>query len=118
PILVGTGGSRMLRITARHADEWNTWGNLDMARERRTAFEAACDAVGRDPSSMRTSVQAMLFLTDSDEAIAKARSGPFAERTVAGPVNEVVDSVGRYAEMGFDEFILPDWNLGATPEQR
>jgi alkanesulfonate monooxygenase SsuD/methylene tetrahydromethanopterin reductase-like flavin-dependent oxidoreductase (luciferase family) len=27
PILVGTGSQRMLGITARHADEWNTWGH-------------------------------------------------------------------------------------------
>jgi alkanesulfonate monooxygenase SsuD/methylene tetrahydromethanopterin reductase-like flavin-dependent oxidoreductase (luciferase family) len=27
PILVGTGGPRMLRLTARFAQEWNTWGD-------------------------------------------------------------------------------------------
>ncbi len=31
PILVGTGSPRMLRITATHADEWNTWGAPEMA---------------------------------------------------------------------------------------
>ena len=34
PILVGTGGPRMCRITARHAQEWNTWGAPEMAAER------------------------------------------------------------------------------------
>jgi alkanesulfonate monooxygenase SsuD/methylene tetrahydromethanopterin reductase-like flavin-dependent oxidoreductase (luciferase family) len=118
PILVGTGGPRMLRIAARHADEWNTWGNLDMARHRRRAFEDACVAVGRDPSSMHASVQALVLITDSEESIAKARSGPFAERTLAGSTGEIVDAIGRYAEMGFDEFIVPDFNLGSTPERR
>jgi hypothetical protein len=23
-----------------------------------------------------------------------------------------VDQLGRYADLGFDEFVLPDWNLG------
>ncbi|MEK9938073.1 MAG: LLM class flavin-dependent oxidoreductase, partial [Ilumatobacter sp.] len=41
PILVGTGGDRMLRITGRHADEWNTWGRPDGAAERMTAMRAA-----------------------------------------------------------------------------
>ena len=31
PILVGTAGRRMLRITARYADEWNAWGDVDAA---------------------------------------------------------------------------------------
>jgi alkanesulfonate monooxygenase SsuD/methylene tetrahydromethanopterin reductase-like flavin-dependent oxidoreductase (luciferase family) len=118
PILVGTGGPRMLRITARHADEWNTWGNLDMARQRRDAFDEACEAVGRDPDSVRTSVQALVLVTDSEDSIAKARSGPYAERTLAGSASEIVDAVGRYVEMGFDEFIVPDFNLGSTPERR
>ncbi len=36
PILVGTSGSRMMRITARHADEWNTWGDVDAAATKTT----------------------------------------------------------------------------------
>ena len=35
PILVGTASPRMLRITATHADEWNTWGAPELARRRR-----------------------------------------------------------------------------------
>ena len=31
PILVGTASPRMLRITATHADEWNTWGAPELA---------------------------------------------------------------------------------------
>ena len=34
PILVGTGSPRMLRITATHADEWNTWGAPGDGRRR------------------------------------------------------------------------------------
>ena len=41
PILVGTGSPRMLGITARHADEWNTWGAPDLAAGRRADFERA-----------------------------------------------------------------------------
>ena len=59
PILVGTGSPRMLRITARHADEWNTWGGPEMAGGARAKFDAACESVERDPSSMWTSVQAL-----------------------------------------------------------
>jgi hypothetical protein len=67
---------------------------------------------------MHTSVQALLLITDSEQSIAKARSGPLAERTQAGSAGELVDAIGRYSEMGFDEFIVPDFNLGSTPERR
>lgn len=109
PILVGTRGPRMLRITASHADEWNTWGDPALAGERRAVFEQACEDVGRDPAGMWTSVQAMLY----PEGV----SGPIG-RSVAGSDDQLVDALGTYAELGFDEFILPEWNLGDTPEER
>ena len=49
PILVGTGSPRMLRITARHAQEWNTWGAPDLAADRHADFVTACEAVGDRP---------------------------------------------------------------------
>ena len=47
----------MLRITARHAEEWNTWGHPDSAGERLRAMHAACERVGRDPATLHTPVQ-------------------------------------------------------------
>jgi alkanesulfonate monooxygenase SsuD/methylene tetrahydromethanopterin reductase-like flavin-dependent oxidoreductase (luciferase family) len=118
PILVGTGSPRMLRITARHADEWNTWGTVEGAAERRRAFVEACESVGRDPASMWTSVQALVMLSDDQDAIDAARATPFGSRMVAGTAAELTDVLGRYRELGVDEFIVPDFNLGATPAAR
>jgi alkanesulfonate monooxygenase SsuD/methylene tetrahydromethanopterin reductase-like flavin-dependent oxidoreductase (luciferase family) len=120
PIVVGTSGPRMLRITARHANEWNAWGAPDLARSKREMLIAACDSVGRDPATMHTSVQALLVFADTqadiDAAVAAAgRSGP---NVVAGSVDALVETVGRYAGIGFDEFILPVVRFGATPEAR
>ena len=36
--------SRMLRATARFAQEWNTWGAPEMAGRSRETFVAACEA--------------------------------------------------------------------------
>ena len=115
PILVGAAGPRMLRATARWADEWNTWGDLDQAAQRHGLLVAACEAVGRDMATLRRSVQAMIFLTDD-----RARDEEHAPsgRSLVGSPGEVVDAFGRYAELGFDEFIVPDFNLGATPTAR
>jgi len=118
PILVGTAGPRMLRLVARYADEWNTWGNVATATSRRAGFSEACVAQGRDERSMHTSVQALIVITESADVIARAGAGAFADRTLAGSVAQIVDAIGRYAELGFDEFIVPNFNFGSDRQQR
>jgi alkanesulfonate monooxygenase SsuD/methylene tetrahydromethanopterin reductase-like flavin-dependent oxidoreductase (luciferase family) len=118
PIIVGTGGPRMCRITARHAQEWNTWGAPDMAAGARETFDKACAAVDVDPASLHTSVQAMLFLTDDADQIEAVKSGPMGERSIAGSAGHLVDEIGRYGELGFDEVIVPDFNLGSDQQAR
>jgi alkanesulfonate monooxygenase SsuD/methylene tetrahydromethanopterin reductase-like flavin-dependent oxidoreductase (luciferase family) len=118
PILVGTGSPRMLRITARHANEWNTWGDVAMATDRHERFVAACESVDRDPASMWTSVQALVFVTDDEAQAERIRSGPFGSRSIAGSASELVDTIAAYVSIGFDEFIVPDFNLGDAQEAR
>ena len=118
PLLVGTAGPRMLRIVARHADEWNTWGHVATATWKRDAFRQACEAEGRDPDSMHTSVQALVVITDDPKLIERTRSGGFADRTIAGSVGQIVDAIGALQALGFDEFIVPDGNLGRDRAQR
>jgi len=118
PILVGTGGKRMCRITARHAQEWNTWGAPEMAAGRRSTWDQACEAVGVDPTSLHTSVQAMIFMTDDDDAIAKIEGGPMGERSIAGSHDRIVEQLGELVAMGFDEVIVPDFTLGNSAERR
>jgi probable F420-dependent oxidoreductase len=118
PLLVGTASPRMLRIAARHADEWNTWGDPDEAAARSARFLEACDAVDRDPTSMRRSTQAMLFMSDDEQRLARFREQAPAERSVVGTPAQLVDAVGRYVELGFDEFIVPDFTLGRDHARR
>ena len=118
PILVGTGSPRMLRITARHADEWNTWGGPAMAGGTRAKFEAACESVERDPSSMWTSVQALVMLSDDAAAVEGALASPFGARMVAGNAAQLAEQMDAYAALGFDESIVPDFNLGGSTEAR
>ena len=110
PILVGAKGPRMLRITARHADEWNAWGDADTAAGLRRQLLAACEAVGRDPATIRTSTNALIVLGDAPP--------PPGRAALTGSPQQIVDQLGRIAEAGYDEFIVPDWNLGATLSER
>lgn len=110
PILVGAKGPRMLRLAAAHAQEWNTWGTPESAGKVRAALLEACDRAGRDRASIRTTVNLMLDLDGATPAP--------AGRHAKGSLEELRDLVGGYREAGFDEFILPDWNLGAAAAER
>ena len=118
PLMVGTGGPRMTAITVRHAHEWNTWGSPDEAARRIAVLDAACERVGRDPRTIHRSVQA-LFMRASDPATAeRIRSVAPADRSVIGSTDEFRAAIERYAELGFDEVIVPDFTLGDSPEAR
>jgi len=62
PIVVGGSKPKMLRVIARHADEWNMPSHEDPAEwgAANTRLDEACIEVGRDPAAVRRSVQ--LFL--------------------------------------------------------
>jgi alkanesulfonate monooxygenase SsuD/methylene tetrahydromethanopterin reductase-like flavin-dependent oxidoreductase (luciferase family) len=67
PILIAAHRPRMLRIAARYADQWDTFGLIpgaategvetDLA-DRIAALDAACLAIGRDPADVRRSTWA------------------------------------------------------------
>jgi probable F420-dependent oxidoreductase len=110
PLLVGTSGPRMLRITARNAGEWNTWGTPDVAGERRAALVETCEQTGRDPATFWTSVNALVSLGDG--------APPPGRAVLSGSAEHLLDQFGQYAELGFDEFNVPDWNFGADKSRR
>jgi FMNH2-dependent dimethyl sulfone monooxygenase len=59
PILVAAKGERMLRLTAQHADAWQTaWFGLpdERYRGRFRDLLAACASVGRDPATLELTV--------------------------------------------------------------
>lgn len=118
PILVGTGSPRMLRLTARFADEWNTWGDPTTVADRTEAFRAACDSAGRDPDSLRRSSQALVFLTTTQAE--RDAAAPFAAsgRALIGSAEELIDQLGGYIDLGVHEFAIPDFTLGSSPERR
>ena len=118
PILVGTGGPRMLKLTARWASEWNTWGSPESAGAVLKNLERACESVGRVPATMHKTVQALVFLVDDEKKGDDIRAAMPADRTVVGTVTQLQDMVSRYHEAGFDEVCVPDFTVGATAKER
>lgn len=64
PLMIGTNGERLLRLSARYADAWNTtW--IRHPRDLvplRDAVDAACAAVGRDPATLERTACVFLDL--------------------------------------------------------
>jgi F420-dependent oxidoreductase-like protein len=118
PVLVGGGGERrMLRIVARYADIWNTWGKPDVIAHKAAVLDAYCAEVGRDPAAVARSAQALVLVgTDAAEADARAQRSPMP--LVGGTAEQLVDTMGRYAEAGLDEFVVPDRPLGTGSQRR
>jgi F420-dependent oxidoreductase-like protein len=103
PLLVGGGGERRtLAIAARYADEWNVWGTPDVLRHKNEVLDRHCEAIGRDPSSIRRMCQALVGFTETP---AEPQQG--ARPMVVGTPEQVAETMAAYADAGVDEFIVP-----------
>ena len=111
PLLIGASGQkRMARIVAKYADEWNTWSTPELWLEKRVGFDQALDAAGRDRASLYRSTQALVFLGDDG----KATADDFAKvRPAIGVTSQqLIDTIGQWADAGLDELIVPSFTLG------
>ena len=63
PLMIGGGGEKVtLRITARYADEWNVWGDVDRLRQKMGVLDGHCETVGRDPGAIQRSAAVLVLL--------------------------------------------------------
>ena len=81
----------MLRIVAEYADAWNASGTVEQMRERNTILSEHCAAIGRDPNSVWRGVYYWL---------ARQQTNPWDSP------DAFHDVVGRYREVGINEFII------------
>ncbi len=59
PVLIGGGGvKKTLRLVARHADIWHTWGDAAEWGRKNAVLEDWCAREGRDPAEIERSVGA------------------------------------------------------------
>lgn len=105
PVLIASKGERMLRLTARWADAWNTawYGRIDdTLRERTAGIDAALDAAGRDRNSLRKTIGVRLHEpgqlgddTRGTDADARGLADLFDEFEAFGYHDALVWSVGK-----------------------
>jgi F420-dependent oxidoreductase-like protein len=71
PIWIGSKGERMLRLTARHADVWNSNAQgFDQHVALSGVLDGACKKIGRDPATLRRSMN--IRLDGADDTLARA----------------------------------------------
>jgi F420-dependent oxidoreductase-like protein len=130
PIHVGgIGERRTLPLVARYADVWNvpTYGLGELAHKR-DVLAAECERIGRDPSTIRTSLEAVMVLAPDDAALTEML--PKAERRYAGAgwgLHEggfigtppaVVDRIGELVDQGVRSFVFFTYDRAAEPTLR
>ena len=120
PVIVGGMGARKTpALAARFADEFN-YPFPDSVATTAAQFDrvrAACKDSGRDPESLRYSA-ALILCCGRDDAEVKRRAEAIGHDAdalrgahLAGTVAEVVDTIGRYAEIGAVRLYLQTLDL-------
>jgi alkanesulfonate monooxygenase SsuD/methylene tetrahydromethanopterin reductase-like flavin-dependent oxidoreductase (luciferase family) len=101
PILIAGFGPRMLQITARFADQWNTaWHDRPAAVAIELAkMRAACQEVGRDPSTLGMTASVPIAYPELDATI--SRSDRFV-----GSKDEVVEFLRDLADLGVEHVVV------------
>jgi alkanesulfonate monooxygenase SsuD/methylene tetrahydromethanopterin reductase-like flavin-dependent oxidoreductase (luciferase family) len=103
PIIIAAGKPRAMRLVARYADEWNWWvgerDRLARLRELVAEIERACDEVGRDPGTLRRSLD--VFSVAVPGVPEPAADGN--ELQLAGSPEAIADALRAYGELGFAE---------------
>ena len=97
PLTIAAHGPNSLKIAAKYADAWNSFGkarvteeeNVQAAREQSEMLDEYCAEVGRDPREIRRSFYAFL-----------------GGHRFAASTDAFHEFVGKYREIGFSEFIM------------
>ena len=104
PILIASKGPRMLRLTARYADQWNAawFGKPTLFKQRHADLMAACEEVGRDPSTLEITVGVTV-------GYPQLEGGPEnvddPDKVLSGSPEEIAAGLREYADLGVDHVI-------------
>lgn len=106
PLICGTNGERLLRITARLADGWNTdWiGTPEAVPALREAVDRACDEVGRDPATLSRSACVYIDLPSAKGRFPLPRVD--TRQPGAQSHQQIIETIHQYAEQGLDEIMI------------
>jgi probable F420-dependent oxidoreductase len=105
PVLVAAVRPRMLRLTARYADAWNTaWFGVpdERLRERLENLDAALAAEGRDPETLERTVG--IEIRDPEHNVMADEDGE--DRSFRGSIDELAEAIDAYEALGIGHLIV------------
>ena len=103
PLMVGSFGPRMMRLTAQYADMWNTCylHQPDSLTEPLSKLHAACAEVGRDPATIEITVLVALAYPDLAEP-----PNFMGDEYLTGSTKEVATAMCKYEERGVSHLMF------------
>jgi probable F420-dependent oxidoreductase len=101
PLLIGCRGPRMLRLTARYADQWTTaWlGRANELAGRVQPLFDACVAENRDPATIAITAGIDISFPDLGP------TDPYSKTTLSGTAEEIAHAFHDYQKAGADHLI-------------
>lgn len=116
PFMIGGAGEKlMLRVVARHADIWNTFGPPALFASKLNILRAHCAAVGRNCDDIEISWAGMAAVCSASEkdALLSQRAEAWGrskeemeESSLIGSADEVLRKIEQYQEAGVTHFIM------------
>jgi len=107
PIMIGTTGHKMLRLTARYADMWNAYwddtGNTPEGADRfRPIVDEACHEVGRDPATLERTITVLAADPDAHPWWNDMPTGYQGQRLrpISGEPAEIAEALLAYRRLG------------------
>jgi probable F420-dependent oxidoreductase len=103
PLLVGGEGPRLLELTARYADLWNTgyMGAPDTMAGPLARIATACRQVGRDPATLGVTALIALWFPD----LLPDKPG-YADSPLTGTPRQIAEAMRGYAQLGVQHIIF------------
>jgi alkanesulfonate monooxygenase SsuD/methylene tetrahydromethanopterin reductase-like flavin-dependent oxidoreductase (luciferase family) len=115
PIMIGAGRPRMMELTARYADAWNTTGwtqGVDHIAKKYPTLLKACKKVGRDPATIEFTAAVGVKL------LAPGESKPKKAPELTGTPEEVAEMLRKFEDIGVTHLILALEPDGVTGVER
>ena len=133
PILIGgSGEKRTLGLAAKYADEWNCVNmQPETYQHKVNVLAERCADVDRDPATLHRSMMAFGLVAGDERTLDRftkysmsmsgATGSPAAYREakeeasnwITGLTDEVVDKLGKFAEMGLEEVQFQHFNFAS-----
>jgi len=105
PIMIGTKGERMLRITAKYADIWNGWIAFGASRPSevppmREVVDAACREVGRDPATLERTLTVLVDYIGTPDLPVRVIRPDSAPEPIMGSPTEIATALRAFTAEG------------------